>query len=402
LLPCCERKLESSGIQTKRDKVAIAPTKTLLLATIDDFATMSTEAIRAKYDLPADGRDWAIVRASEHARDILVKVEELSPCLYRPFDVRWTIIDDRPNGIVAYPRYKVMRHMKHDNIGLITTRQLSLSTFQHVWATKHAIDGNTISLQTREYNYLFPLYLYPDTGNARGVQHSLLDTLESSEPTGRRHNLKDAAIDTMKQHMGLSFIPDGVGNLTTTFGPEDIFHYVYAILHSPTYRTRYFELLKTDFPRVPLTHDLSLFRLLTVKGSQLVALHCPNTATSIPTTGSYPVSGSNIVEAGFPRYLSPREAEPRTGVPLTVGRVYINNGNPATGSNGQYFDGVSPEVWGFEVGGYRVCEKWLKDRRKEMLSLDDLMQYQRIVTVLAKTILLMDEIDDIIPAWPLT
>ncbi len=194
----------------------------------------------------------------------------------------------------------------------------------------------------------------------------------------------------------------GAGNLTTTFGPEDIFHYVYAILHSPTYRTRYFELLKTDFPRVPLTHDLSLFRLLTVKGSQLVALHCPNTATSIPTTGSYPVSGSNIVEAGFPRYLSPREAEPGTGTPLSVGRVYINNGNPATGSNGQYFDGVPPEVWSFEVGGYRVCEKWLKDRRKEMLSLDDLIQYQRIVTVLAKTILLMDEIDDIIPVWPLT
>lgn len=55
----------------------------------------------------------------------------------------------------------------------------------------------------------------------------------------------------------------------------------------------------------------------------------------------------------------------------------------------------------FHVGGYQVCEKWLKDRRGRQLSFDDLMQYQKAVTALKETIRLMEEIDRAIPGWPM-
>ena len=55
--------------------------------------------------------------------------------------------------------------------------------------------------------------------------------------------------------------------------PEDLFHYIYAVLHAPTYRSRYAEFLRIDFPRVPLTRDRALFYTLATKGAELVALH---------------------------------------------------------------------------------------------------------------------------------
>ena len=218
--------------------------------------------------------------------------------------------------------------------------------------------------------------------------------------------------------------------LPNTFGPEDVFNYMYAVFHSPTYRKRYAEFLKSDFPRVPLTSDATLFRALCEKGAELVALHLlESPALENPITG-YPVKGSNVVEKGFPKYVAPGEPEPGTGKPLKEGRVYINTltpgpspkgrGEPVSdfqpspsgrgcppgrtgegGATGQYFEGVPPEVWEFHIGGYQVCEKWLKDRRGRTLSFDDLTHYQKIITALKETIRLMAEIDAAIPKWPI-
>ena len=54
---------------------------------------------------------------------------------------------------------------------------------------------------------------------------------------------------------------------------EDVFHYMYAVFHSPAYRSRYAEFLKIDFPRLPLTSNVELFRQLCGLGAQLVGLH---------------------------------------------------------------------------------------------------------------------------------
>jgi len=156
------------------------------------------------------------------------------------------------------------------------------------------------------------------------------------------------------------------------------FHYAYAVSHSPTYRERYGEFLKRDFPRLPLTSDIELFRKLATVGGELVALHLMESPLLNSLITKYPVAGSDEVEKV--NYLEQDQ------------RVYIN---PE-----QYFDGVPPEVWEFRVGGYQVCEKWLKDRRGRKLSYDDQIHYQQVVVALRETIRRMAKIDEIIPSWP--
>jgi hypothetical protein len=67
----------------------------------------------------------------------------------------------------------------------------------------------------------------------------------------------------------------------------------------------------------------------------------------------------------------------------------------------QYFEGIDPDVSGFQIGGYQMLHKWLKDRKGRKLSFDDLFHYQKIVVALKETMRLTAEIDELIPAWPI-
>jgi len=167
--------------------------------------------------------------------------------------------------------------------------------------------------------------------------------------------------------------------LRQTFGPEDIFNYVYAVFHSPTYRTRYAEFLKIDFPRLPLTSDTGLFKALAENGAELVSLHLMESPMLNNLITRYPFAGSNAVD--------------KINYDENNQRVYINKT--------QYFEGVPPEVWNFHIGGYQVCQKWLKDRKGRKISIDDSTHYQKIVVALKETIRLMEEVDELIPGWPM-
>ena len=160
---------------------------------------------------------------------------------------------------------------------------------------------------------------------------------------------------------------------------------MYAIFYCPTYRSRYAQFLKIDFPRLHLTSDVNLFRELCAIGEQLVELHLMEKyGQNMP---SYPEPGNNMVErVEFTQPTdNPEEA-----------RVWINGT--------QYFNEIPPEVWEFHIGGYQVCHKWLKDRKGRRLSFDDIKHYQRIVGALAETITLMEQIDEVIDehgGWPI-
>lgn len=180
--------------------------------------------------------------------------------------------------------------------------------------------------------------------------------------------------------LGLRFVADGRGDLAESFGSEDVFHYAYAVFHAPSYRERYEEFLKRDFPRLPLTSDRELFAALSGKGEELVGLHLMRSPVLDRFITRFPESGDNVVEK-----VRWDEAEER---------VYINST--------QHFSGVSEEVWEFRVGGYQVLDKWLKDRRDRALTSADLRHYQRIVVALTHTQHLMREIDATILDWPLS
>ncbi|HXZ04947.1 MAG TPA: type ISP restriction/modification enzyme, partial [Ktedonobacteraceae bacterium] len=164
-----------------------------------------------------------------------------------------------------------------------------------------------------------------------------------------------------------------------TFGPEDIFTYMYALFHSPTYRKRYASFLKIDFPRVPLTSNVALFRALCSLGDKLVGLHLME--MPVHPISAFPVPGmNNVVDVCY----------------NAQSQVWIN----AT----QYFDSVPWEAWNFSIGGYQICKKWLKDRKGRVLSGNEIAQYLQIVAILVETVELMHEIDVIIEhygGWPL-
>ncbi len=279
------------------------------------------------------------------------------------------------------PRNEVMRHMLvRQNIGLITVRQVAEGIFNHVMTTNCIVD-NRATLSNKGYALLLPLYLYPEK-----TKTSLFDSyLDANHTRDRRPNLALAFTTEISSKLNMQFIQDDKGDLQETFGPEDIFNYMYAVFYSPTYRTRYAEFLKIDFPRLPLTSDTELFRWLCKLGERLVGLHLMEKLGK--STPNYPEQGNNVVEKI--EYREPVNQSEQ-------GRVYINKT--------QYFDSIPPEVWAFHVGGYQVCYKWLKDRKGRALSYDDIKHYQRIIAALAETITLMEKIDEMIEehgGWPI-
>jgi predicted helicase len=374
--------VNSVGIVTARDTLTIHWSEEDTWKTVTDFAKLAPEEARTKYGLGIDVRDWKVELAQKDLR-IHPYMETkksgpfkelLSPVLYRPFDVRHTYYTGKSKGFHCMPRGEVMRHMlTRKNVGLIFMRQVALEEdYSHFIVSHHIVD-NRAFYSNKGIMSLAPLYLYPETQAERDMGMV------------RRPNLSPEFITDFATRLGMEFIPDGKGNREQTFCPEDVFAYMYAVFHSPTYRQRYAEFLKIDFPRLPLTRNSDLFRDLCKAGSELVKLHLMEKHGLNST--SYPISGNHIVDKVS--YSEPGQGAQR-------GRVWINKT--------QYFEGVPPEVWNFHIGGYQVCQKWLKDRKGRQLTYDELTHYQHIVSALSETIRLMAEIDAVIEehgGWPL-
>jgi predicted helicase len=402
--------VSGNGIKTERDRVSIHFSRKEVERAVHDFRTLSTDELRKRYDLEKDSRDWSVDRAKkdtlEHPGNKL-----FAPVLYRPFDVRYTWFSGRAKGFIGTPARELMRHLfPNDNVALCCLRQARRGQTDTFFVGRGLVCKDIVSIF--DIGTVFPLYLYP--GGEAETQGELVP-----HENGRRPNLAADFVQDFAKRLGLEFVPDGRGNRKKTFGPEDIFNYAYAIFHAPSYRERYAEFLKLGFPRLPLTQDRNLFKRLSEWGQKLVALHTMRECSEFSDVDAcFDVPGSNVVEQVI--YVPPKaavakeakaakarqaelsgepaEEEPeRPSLPAgPTGRVYINAK--------QYFEGILPVVWQFRIGGYQVCEKWLKDRKGRALEHDDVEHYQRTVSALAETRTLMAQIDSLIAdhgGWPL-
>jgi len=359
--------VNSVGIVTARDHLAVRWSEEEVWDTVRDFISLKEEEAREKYHLGKDARDWKVALAQTDLKNSGPKRERVVPILYRPFDTRFTYYTGHSRGFICMPRPEVMSHMlAGENFGLCTSRGVEIGGgWEHVFCSKTVIQHHTVSL--KEVNYLFPVYLFPQGMFTGG---------------DKTPNINPKFIEDFSERLGLTFIEGGRGDLETTFGPEDVFAYAYAVFHSPTYRQRYSEFLKGDFPRLPLTGNKTLFAALVGLGAELVALHLLESPALDRLITRFPVAGSQVVE----RVLYDEKNR----------RVYINLD--------QYFEGVPPDAWAFQVGGYQVLHKWLKDRKGRQLSFDDLHHYQKVVKALTETIRLVGEIDAVIDShggWPI-
>ena len=366
--------INSAGIVTARDKLTIQWSDDEMRRTVREFGELPEEAARERWRLGPDRRDWKVALAQEDVRGHPDTDDRVVPILYRPFDERFTWYSGRSRGFICMPRPEVMRHMLSPNLGLTACRQQSQSGPWTLCGVTRRITGHRI-LTTYDLGSLFPLYVYPASEDS-----AELDIAE------RTPNLAPEFTDAVAAATGLAFTPDGAGDLAATFGPEDVFHWCYAVLHSPEYRRRYADFLKADFPRVPLPANGALFAELAALGAQLAALHLLDVDGPTDDAPTFDVGGTNRVDRV--RYTEPTAD--------AGGRVWINRT--------QYFEGVAPETWAFTIGGYRPAEKWLKDRRGRPLDYDDIGRYQRICVALAETPRLMARIDEAIAAhggWPI-
>lgn len=373
--------LNSIGFVTSKDEFLINFDRDQLIVKINFFIKEPNEGkIKNLFGL-GQTVDWIKTHKSRFTKNDNWE-NEIFLSTYRPFDNRYVLYSDE---LIERSRKNVLQHMQKPNLALLCKRQ-SKQTFSYIFVS-NLICESCVFESAYANNSVLPLYLYPEKDLAQG---NLFDDKH------RKTNLDLNIIKNFSRNLGLEFVESGHGDLEKTFGPEDVFYYSYAVFHSPTYRTRYADQLKIDFPRLPLTSNKDLFKKLIQEGNELVNLHLlgenpfDKSKTIFDDTSKWGV----IIDGDKPENLDDWKVTEVRHDEKTK-RVYVNSG--------QYFEGIEKKVWEFMIGGYQVLDKWLKDRKKagRVLSPDDTTHYMKIVVSLRETIRVMLEIDKAIPAWPI-
>ncbi|MGB8112130.1 MAG: type ISP restriction/modification enzyme, partial [Candidatus Sulfotelmatobacter sp.] len=337
-------RIGTTALQTSRDEFALAFTESDIRTRLRDLGNTdkpdsdfrSLLKLKKESQLPAgDSTFWNLTSAREELR--ARSSAEIAPLMYRPFDVRYLIYDE---AVVHRMKREVSDEMRHENLSLLVPRQLSSVHFRHAFVTTFVSEMCVISSATKEQNRVFPLWHY-DKGGGRQ---------ENLSPDFRTY------LDERYDHH---------------YTPEEILGFIYSVLYAPSYRTRYAEFLRIDFPRVPFPESANDFEKLSKLGWALVQAHL---LRELPRKklADYHGNGDNTVEAT--RYSPQEEA------------IWINKN--------QFFKPVPQAVWDFHIGGYQVLDKYLKSRKGRILSLDEINHVAAIANSLAFTIEQMAKIDE--------
>jgi predicted helicase len=372
-----------AGIETIRDAITIHFDNDSLKNVINDFLNLNEIEIANKYNT-VDARDWKIGRAKEDVKTNINNSNSWQNIYYRPFDIRKTFYTGKQNGFVCNGRYNVMKHLLKPNLALIIPRQTT-QDYRHNFITDKIFEGNiTASAKLFGTGCAFPLYLYPENNTQQTLHGNY----------ARTPNLNPIIVEQIAVGLGLAFTNEKETEsevcfanseelrpeFMQSFAPIDLLDYIYAVLHSPTYREKYKEFLKIDFPRVPYPKSLSKFQTLTKLGGELRQIHLLESPTVEKYITQYPEDGDNVV-------VKPSFVKVSNFDKANIGNVYIN---PT-----QYFANVPEVAWNFYIGGYQPAQKWLKDRKDRELGYEDILHYQKIIVALSETSRIMKEIDTI-------
>ncbi|MDR2287509.1 MAG: hypothetical protein LBE04_08585 [Prevotellaceae bacterium] len=340
-----------TGVETKNDMLAICFSRFELMERLTNFRTMSEDELIFQYPkMQKENTEWKRINFLKDAKE---GKGEITQIMYRPFDIRFTYYTGKVRGFMCRPRHNVMRHMLRENICLIAKRGLHIKVAP-VFISKSISDIRAWSSPGMQgTDYVYPLYTYSDTDNSRQPNFSL------------------PAIEKFANKLKLKFVPEKTDE-RDTFAPIDVFDYIYAVLHSPSYCNKYQEFLKIDFPKVPYPTDRNAFWQLVELGGRLRQIHLLESDELHTIHINYPISGNNEV----------------TKIKYIEEKVYINDA--------QYFYNVPKKAWNFYIGGYQPAQKWLKDRCNRILNYDDSKHYEKIINALYCTNKIVQEIDEII------
>ena len=365
------------GVVTANDELNISFSEKEHKSKIADLLSVNEGQWRIKYRRPNDAQSWKYIWAKDDA--LKNNDKQLSKISYRPFDDRWTLYTGKSGGVYARPIYQLMQHfLNGKNYAISFVRRSRNNIFVLPYLTKNIVDKCILS--TLDNANIFPLYIYPEKNRNHYIE----------EITERTPNLNPEIVQQIADKLELVFTNEKE-NTPNTFAPIDILDYIYAVLHSPTYREKYKEFLKIDFPRVPYPKDKETFWKLVELGSEIRQIHLLESPKVEQYITQYPIDGDNLVtKVRFVPYTYENEIPDKDGkitYPDYLGCVYINDT--------QYFADVPTSAWEFYIGGYQPAQKWLKDRKDRKLEFEDILHYQKIIVALFETDRLMKEIDKI-------
>lgn len=345
----------NSGIKTDRDNLFYDSDKENLKKR---FNKLLNEELPKSFIDEYNIKDSGSYKITSVIKNKKYDESHIQKSAYRPFDYSWNYYDPK---LISRPAQKAMIHFNGlKNCGLVIGRQgqvIGHMQWNLIYCTSTLADYNIFY---RGGGYVFPLYIYPQTNGQQTI----------GQTTERTPNLNAEIVNQIADKLGLTFTNEKE-TTENTFAPIDILDYIYAVLHSPTYREKYKEFLKIDFPRVPYPKDSNTFWQLVKLGGELRQIHLLESPTVEKYITQYPIDGDNVVIK--PNYQN--------------GKVYINDT--------QYFDNVPEIAWNFYIGGYQPAQKWLKDRKDRKLEFEDILHYQKIIVALSETDRLMKEIDKI-------
>ena len=308
-----------TGFATHRDAFAIGFTKEEVTHRLERFLDKGATDINISKELGLkDTRDWSLHQARNNARTDRRIFDQIIVCSYRPFDWRWVVYSD---DVLEFSRRSTMDHIGRKTPALICSRLVKDALFAHVFVSNCPIEK---------------IFLSPKSSN--NAQVCLSGTKSTSD--GKLTCIAGSTLVIPSEFSTIRYKPN----------PDELIHYLYGILHSQIYRNRYEEFLKTDFPHVPFTTKTELFHSIRALGSELVALHLFKSRNLDKSMSIYTGGPNPVIEK----------------VSYAGDTVWIDSAQT------RGFRGVPDAVWSFHIGGYQVCEKWLKDRKGRILSKVDI------------------------------
>ena len=358
----------AGGFKTRQDRFTVGFDERTLRTRIAELAdaTVTESQLREKYRLCSTAHfEFRRARRAAQSGELGRSIRNVR---YRPFDDRLMIW---AREVLCEPQDRVTRHLRRPNMCLATSRVVKDDAFRHVSIARGPVEVIALSTSTSTNAYMFPLYRY---------ETDELFVAEGAEQ--RIVNLSPRFISELETATGLRI--SELGSKRTdpaTMSPEEILGYIYALLHSPSYRLTFADELLRDFPAIPIPSGPEHFRALAAAGGELVALH---------------LLESPKIEKPITEFIGSRNPKVEK-ISWLYDTVWVDKAQ----SSG--WRGVREDVWRFRIGGYQVCHKWLKDRKGRTLSEEDVAHYQKIVVALNESIQIMAEIDEVIEAhggWP--
>ena len=252
--------------------------------------------------------------------------------LYRPFSKQWLYFNRRFNEMV-YQMPKIFPDSAAENRVICVSGIGSRNGFS-CFISNSIIDLNCMEAGAQ----CFPLYLYDEDEPAENSPDSRMDSLfgESHQPVARSRTRRHALTDGGLEHFRKAYPGADMSK-------EDVFYYVYGLLHSPDYRAKYADNLAKELPRIPCVPGVDRFRAFCQAGRDLAGLHL-NYETVEPypltltvhgeptlTDADYQVGKMRYGKNGKEKDLTTIRYNERitvSGIPLEA-YEYIVNGKPA-------------------------------------------------------------------------